>query len=103
MSYSFNARGETKDAAKAAVAAQFDLVVKNQPIHARDRAAALANANAAIDILVDDAGKHVSVSCSGYVSWLENLRDDSSNDLTTVNVSASASLVEPQPGTEGFA
>lgn len=69
MSYSFGVKAPNKAAAKEAVAAKFDEVVASQPVHARDRAAVLANANAIIDLLADDDTKDVAVSCNGYVSW----------------------------------
>jgi hypothetical protein len=69
MSYSFGVRASNKAAAKEAVAAKFDEMAASQPIHARDRAAALANANAVIDLLADDDTKDVAVSCNGYLSW----------------------------------
>lgn len=70
MSYSFNAQAATKAAALAAVAAKFDETVKaSQPIHERDRAAVLANAEAVINLLGDDDTKDVTVSCNGYLSW----------------------------------
>lgn len=95
MSYSFSVKAATKDAAKVAVAEAFDKVVEQQPIHARDKAAALANASAAIDMLSEEArdGKAISVSLSGYVSWIETLRQDGSNPLTTASISANASFV----------
>lgn len=93
MSYSFNVQGASKASAKEAVAAKFDEVVASQPIHARDKAAALANANAVIDLLVDDATHEISVSVNGYVGWQEVLRDDGSNPLRAASVSASASYV----------
>lgn len=95
MSYSFHVSAATKAAAKEAVAAKFDEVIASQPIHARDKAAAVANASAAIDLLVDDPAMHISVSCNGYVGWRENLREDGGNDLTAASVSASAGLVVP--------
>lgn len=95
MFYSFSVKADTKEAAKAAVSEAFDKVVESQPIHARDKAAAVANASAAIDLLSDEAhdGKAISVSVNGYVSWIETLRADSSNPLTTASISASASFV----------
>jgi len=69
MSYSFTTKAANKAAAKDAVASEFDKVVSSQPIHARDRAAVLANANAVIDQLADDDTKDVTVSCNGYLSW----------------------------------
>lgn len=95
MSYSFTVKADTKQAAKDAVAEAFDKVVANQPIHARDKDAALANASAVIDLLTDPApeGSAINVSCNGYVSWREVLREDGSNPLTTASISASASYV----------
>lgn len=66
-----------------------------QPIHARDREAAVANANAVIDLLAEDGAMHISVSVNGYVSWREALNDDASNELFGASVSANASLVTP--------
>jgi len=70
MSYSFSIKAPNKEAARAAVEAQFDAtVLAHQPIHARDRAAILANASAVIDLVADDDTKDVTVSCNGYLSW----------------------------------
>ncbi|MCK1684228.1 hypothetical protein IVA87_33790 [Bradyrhizobium sp. 147] len=96
MSYSFSVKAPNKAAAKAAVAAEFDKVVASQPIHARDRAAALANAGAAIDALVDDEALHVSVNLSGSVGWRDVLTEAGDNPLTSVSISASASLFKPE-------
>jgi hypothetical protein len=93
MSYSFNIRAADKASAKEAVKDAFDGVVASQPIHARDRDAALANANAAIDLIVDDPSCDVVVGLSGYVGWRELLDAECSNPLTSASVSASASLV----------
>ncbi len=59
----------------------------------RDKAAALANANAVIDLLMDGDTREISVSVNGYVGWMENLREDGSNPLQSASVSASASYV----------
>lgn len=97
MSYSFSVNSSSKDGAKAAVAAAFDeQVLKHQPIHARDKAAALANANAAIDLLADDEGMDVYVSCSGYLSW-SGSGDLSEVTVQSTSISASASLARRQP------
>lgn len=95
MSYSFSVKAATKPEAKAAVAAEIDRVIGAQPIHARDKAAAIVNASAVIDLLADDvAGGHViAVSCNGYVGWQEVLREDCSNPLISASVSAAASYV----------
>jgi hypothetical protein len=93
MSYSFNVHAPTKAAAKDAVSAKFDEVVATQPIHARDRNAVLANANAVIDLLMEDDTRDIAVSVSGYVGWQEVLREDSDNPLQSASVSASAYYV----------
>ncbi len=93
MTYSFHVQASTKAAARIAVAEKFDEVVAAQPIHARDKAAALTNANAVIDLLMDDDTTEISVSVNGYVGWEEVLRDDSSNPLRVASVSATASYV----------
>jgi hypothetical protein len=70
MSYSFSFKADTKDAAKAKAAEEFDrLVVASQPVHARDRDAALANAGALIDLCTDPAdGEELAVSMNGSIS-----------------------------------
>jgi hypothetical protein len=93
MSYSFQVKTGTKAEAKAAVEAAFDAVVAQQSIHKRDRDAALATANAMIDLLVDDPDLWVSVSVNGYVSWRTPVYDENS-ELQGASVSVSASLVK---------
>lgn len=89
MTYSFGIKAENKAAAKEAVAAKFDeAVVGSQPIHARDRAAVLTNAHAAIGLLADDDTKDVAVSCGGYVSWSG---EGAESRLTSVSISCTAS------------
>jgi hypothetical protein len=68
MSYSFSARGATKQEAKDAAAAEFDKVVASQPIHAVDRAPALAAVGAFVDMLADSP-KAIYVSVSGSLGW----------------------------------
>jgi hypothetical protein len=65
VSFSFDIQATTKTAAKEAVAAEFDQVALAQPIYERAREAVLANANAVIALLPDDASKDIAVSCSG--------------------------------------
>jgi hypothetical protein len=89
MSYSFNVKAATKAEAKAAVAAKFDEVVALQPVHAKDRDAALANAGALIDLLADDENRDVSVGCSGYVAWSGA---DGEEQISTASASSTASL-----------
>lgn len=86
MSYSLAVKAATKELAKQAVQVEFDKMVALQPIHSRDRAAALANANTVIDLLADDDTKGIAVSFNGYVSW--GAGDD--QPLSTVSVSCAA-------------
>lgn len=97
MSYSFNVKAADKAAAKVAVEAKFDeTVVAQQPVHARDRAAVLANANTVIDLLADDETKDVSVSCNGYVSWSKGGVDDAQFNTASVACNASHAIREDQ-------
>lgn len=99
MSYSFNVRAANKEAAKAAVAVKFDeMIAAGQPMHARDRAAALANANAVIDLLADDDTKDLVVSLNGYVSWSSHYDVPVSDaTLTAAAVTASAGYTPRDP------
>lgn len=69
MSYSDSAQAATKELAKAAIATKVDAIVASQPIHARDKAAILANANTVIDLLADDDARDVRVNINGYLTW----------------------------------
>lgn len=91
MSYSFNVRAATKAEAKTAVAAVFDKVVADQPTHEHDKAAVLANANAAIDLLADNDEMDVEVSCSGWLSWISH--QDDPLPINAANINCAASLV----------
>lgn len=88
MSYSFTVKTATKDEAKQEVLAKFDEVVASQPIHVRDRNAALVNAGAVIDLLADDDTKDVFVSCSGYVSWSSGGVSDAEFNSASISCSA---------------
>ena len=92
MSYSFQVSGADKAAAKAAVAAKMDEVVVSQASHARDKAQALAAADAFIDVLADDADKDVGVTMHGSLSGRWEGSDVVS--ITGANVSVSAYLKE---------
>jgi glycosyltransferase A (GT-A) superfamily protein (DUF2064 family) len=92
MSYSFQIKAPTKSAAKEAVAAKFDEIVTHQPIHARDRAAVLANASCVIDLLADNDSKDVVVSCNGHVSWPSGTVEEAR--LNSAAVSASAGYAD---------
>jgi diadenosine tetraphosphatase ApaH/serine/threonine PP2A family protein phosphatase len=93
MSYSFSVKAASKAGAKAAVAKYFDeQVIANQPVHARDRAAVLANAGAVIDLLADDETKDIQCSGNGYVSC-PNTGDPNEVPLASASITASAGYV----------
>jgi hypothetical protein len=92
MSYCIGVHAATKAEAKVALAAKFDeAVVAHQPVHASDRAAALAAGDAFIDLLEDDATKDVAVSLNGWVSYTGG--GNAPVALQSASVTASASLV----------
>lgn len=87
MSYSFSIVASNKADAKDKIAAQFDDVVKNQPVHAIDRDAAQANAEAFLAVLADPSEtQEISGSVSGYVSWANE------GHFTSASASATFSL-----------
>ena len=91
MSYSFSVKASTKDEAKQKIAEQFDKVVEGQPSHADDKAAALATANAFIDLLTDvPKDHHVSVSINGSLSW----NHDAPNKYVGASVGVNAGFVD---------
>lgn len=94
MSYSLGVRATTKEAVKAAVRAKFAEIVAGQQCHARDQAAALAAADAQVDLLADDDTKDVVVSMNGSLTgqW-------SGSDVTRIegaSVSVNAYLATPE-------
>lgn len=91
MSYSFTVVGATKAEAKEKATAKFDEMVGQQPIHARDRSAALATADSAVDLLGDNSAMDVSVHLNGYVSWTGL---DVDQALTTVSISCMVSQLK---------
>ena len=90
MSYSFSVRGVNKEEAMERVAAVLDEVVAGQPIHARDREAALAAVSAFVNVLPVDETRDVSVYVSGSVSWTGLSPNES---IMSAGVNVSASLV----------
>lgn len=92
MSYSFNVLGDTKEEAKASIAKMFrEQVVVPQPVHAADMAAALANADAAIDLLEEmRADQRISVTCNGWVSFNG---EASAPSLQSVSITTTATLI----------
>ena len=69
MSYSFSVRAASKAEAKTKAAAEFAKVLESQPSHVVDLAHAATAADAFIDVLPDDDGRDVILSCSGSVGW----------------------------------
>ena len=88
MSYSFGITASTKDEAKAKVAEEFEAILAYQPTHAKDKAQALANADAAIDILRDDVTLDIRVACYGSLIWHAD-----PDQISGVTLHAEASLV----------
>ena len=89
MSYSFTVRADSKDKAKALVAEELDKVVAQQPVHAADRAQALAAAEAFIDVVDHEPeadSKDIMVIVNGSVGWQHP--DQSRLTSAAVNVSA---------------
>ena len=70
MSYGFTVTGATKTEVVEKIAAEFEKVVELQPIHARDRASAIAAAYAFMDLLTPDPEKDISCSVHGSLSWV---------------------------------
>lgn len=87
MTYQITAKGKTKDEAKQAVADEFDKMMGVQPVHSRDRAAAIANASAVIDLLADSDVYGIQVTLNGYVSWAGNGLNNASISATATHVS----------------
>lgn len=101
MSYSFSAKGATKQEAAAAVAAQFDQVVVGQPVHAKDRDAVVNAAAGLIEVLADDDTQEVLVSINGYVTWNSSAEGDD-KPIRAVSTTVSAVLqAKSAPTTEG--
>lgn len=85
MSYSFDFTVSTKEEAKARVASELDQVISTQPVHAKDRDAALATAVAFIDLLNDDDTKDVRVNVHGSVGWTYDPGDPSGESNPPLN------------------
>ncbi|WWQ12984.1 hypothetical protein PQ43W_38 [Ralstonia phage PQ43W] len=93
MSYGFNIRVKDKAATKVAVDKELATIVARDPAHSLDRAAALANAITAINLLPDDDTHDVAVSCGGSLGWRDPVPVGSVPEkLNAVNISASAWL-----------
>jgi hypothetical protein len=84
MSYSFTVQAATKADALTAAEQEFDKVVEGQPMHAKDRKAAMTAAQNVVDLLPGD--RAVTVSVSGYLSWAAD------ESITQASVTVTASL-----------
>lgn len=91
MSYSFTITAPSKEEAKQAIAAKFDEVIASQPAHAKDKDAALATANAFIDLVKAEVPDDhvVSVNMHGSVGW----NVEAPNDLTGAGVGVSVHFI----------
>lgn len=97
MSYSFSIRAATKSEAKALVAGELDKVLAQQPVHAADRAPALAAAEAFIDVLTDNEtteadSQDIVVQVNGSVGW----QHPDQSRLTAASVGVSAYLTQKE-------
>jgi hypothetical protein len=86
MSYSISARGATKIIVLALLAAKFDQIIEAQPIHEKDKKAALGTAEAMVNQLADDPEQDVQVNLNGYLSW-----QGTEDNVTILSSSVSAS------------
>lgn len=87
MSYSFSVAAADKAALKLLIADKVAEVVHQQPVHAKDQAAILANANAILDVLPDSKDSHqLQASLSGYVSG--NWQDEQVTELSQASITA---------------
>jgi hypothetical protein len=91
MSFSFNVTGETKAMALELAKKEMDQVVLAQPVHARDRAEALANAEKAVGLLKDDPARGVAVTMNGSLGWDGVV--DGKESITSVSIGVMAYLV----------
>lgn len=91
MSYSISVRVAAAALGLAAVSAEFDKVVAQQPIHEADRAPALAVTEAYLGLVREPAeGEEISISLSGWVST----RGIEAEAFNSAAVSAQVSIVQ---------
>lgn len=90
MSYSFSAQGSDKASARKAAEEAFDKMVETQPIHAKDKDAAMANLDTVMALVIEDADCDVAVHCNGYLSVDA---DGKPTDVTGASVASSVSLI----------
>lgn len=96
MSYSFGLRAANKAALLALVSAKMDEIAAQQVCHERDKAAALATAEAFTGQLTDDESRDVSITMSGFLSGQWEGSDVTR--VTAANVSVSVGFADrPSP------
>lgn len=95
MSYSFNVRGATVALAVAAIGPKFDEVVSSQPVHAKDRDAAVTGATALAALVSEPAeGQEVSINVSGWLQWqATDTVGEIPEEFTGASLNIQASLV----------
>lgn len=90
MSYSFELTSHSKTGAVHDVATALDAVVAGDPLHAKDKAAALDAAKASIDILREPEGlEHIFVHMYGSLGWEGDYNSPRAFTSADVHVSAS--------------
>lgn len=93
MSYSFSLKAATKAAAAAAAAAKFDEMLTTQPVHKADRAAALANLQAHLDLVREPGDTdEVSVSMHGSITGVFDQETHEATSLSTAGSGCSVSV-----------
>lgn len=102
MSYSFGLRAASKTALLALVAAKMDEIAAQQVCHERDKAPALAAAEAFVGQLTEDDTRDVSITMSGSLTG--HWEGSDVTRVTGANVSVSAYLVDrPKPEADAAA
>jgi hypothetical protein len=91
MSYSFSAKGPTRQAVLDQVKTKLDEVVAGQPIHSNDRNQAYDAVERFLGVLPDNAdGMDFSVSVSGSIGWSGNTDNEM---ITSAGINVSVSRV----------
>lgn len=91
MSYSFSARGATREAVLKSVAEKLDEVLVAQPMHKADRDQAYNAVEWYLHIVPESADKDYSVSVNGSIGWTG---EDDAKVITGAGVGVSVSLVD---------
>jgi hypothetical protein len=94
MSYSFQFVAPTKEAARTQVVEEFDDIAAAQPVHLQDQAAAVAVVHAFIDVLADEAGMQIHVSCHGSVGYNWSPEPLEHLPLTSASITVTAYLIK---------